>query len=50
LKDKASLKVMSEETCLGCRKYEDVCPEEAISIKGIILQPESLTAELKEMT
>ncbi|MEW6376918.1 MAG: 4Fe-4S binding protein [Thermodesulfobacteriota bacterium] len=30
------LKVINEEACFGCRKCEDVCPEEAICIKGIV--------------
>ena len=31
-----SLEVINEEACFGCRKCEDVCPEEAISIKGVV--------------
>ncbi len=30
------LEVTNEEACFGCRKCEDVCPEEAISIKGVV--------------
>ena len=30
------LEVINEEACFGCRKCEDVCPEEAISIKGVV--------------
>ena len=31
-----SLEIVNEEVCFGCRKCEDVCPEEAIRIKGIV--------------
>jgi NAD-dependent dihydropyrimidine dehydrogenase PreA subunit len=30
------LEIVNEEVCFGCRKCEDVCPEEAIRIKGIV--------------
>jgi len=27
---------VNEEVCFACRKCEDVCPEEAIRIKGVV--------------
>ena len=30
------LEIANEEVCFGCRKCEDVCPGEAIRIKGIV--------------
>ena len=34
--DDSRVEVINEEACFGCRKCEDVCPEESISIKGVV--------------